>query len=360
METSYITSISTHQKRAEQLQFLRFLAFLNIFTYHAEAWNFLNYPTSHCGAFAVSFFFMLSGLVTGYSRYGREIYPSLQNICKDMTGKIRKIYPVYFVLILFTLMTTGVPLMLSQGDNQRIWDLVIDTFHSLLMLQAWPGVDGTLWFLSAILFLYLFNLPALWLAAKAKGHRFRYIYWGGAFLALMVITVLYCRMTQHTSMGYWHNVFPPARMGEYLGGLLLGYSIRDFDSQPILKRIPSPVFTFAEISAIIFWLFSLPRAGNYWMNYIVSWLIPNTFLLAVFTFGGGWLSKLFRLKPLVYLGNISFECYVLHHTIIRRYLIHNYVETETVATQIFSYLYCLLLTLLTASVFHKSIRTKKT
>ena len=53
--------------RQEQLQFLRFLAFLNIFITHAEQWLFFPYRSSHCANAAVSFFFMLSGMVAGYS-----------------------------------------------------------------------------------------------------------------------------------------------------------------------------------------------------------------------------------------------------------------------------------------------------
>ena len=51
--------------REEQLQFLRFLAFVNIFMYHSEQWLFFKYPVSHCAFAAVSFFFVLSGLVSG-------------------------------------------------------------------------------------------------------------------------------------------------------------------------------------------------------------------------------------------------------------------------------------------------------
>ena len=44
--------------RADQLQFLRFLAFLNVYICHAESWLFFKYPASHCAAAAVSFFFI--------------------------------------------------------------------------------------------------------------------------------------------------------------------------------------------------------------------------------------------------------------------------------------------------------------
>lgn len=343
----------TTGQRAEQLQFLRFLAFLNVFLYHGECWNFMNYPVSHGGTFAVSFFIMLSGLVTGYSRYGREAYPSIQNIHRDMRGKVLKIYPVYFLILMLTVMLSGVPAMLNTGDMAGLRGLSVDLLQGALLLQAWPGMGGTLWFLSTILFLYLLNLPAMWLIRKGKEHRLRYFLWGGAFAGLMILTVVYCRLTRNTDMGYWQYKFPPARMGEYLGGMLLGYAIRDFKSQPILEKIPRGVFTLAEAAVLGFWFYSLRRAGSPWMNHVVSWLIPNTALLGVFTFGMGRISQVFRWKPLAYLGNISFECYVIHHTVIRFFILNNYTEGNTVASQIFSLCYCLALTVLGAALLHK-------
>lgn len=340
--------------RAEQLQFLRFLAFLNVFLYHAECWNFMNYPVSHSGSLAVRFFIMLSGLVTGYSRYGREAYPSIQNICKDMRGKVLKIYPVYFLILMITVMLGGVPNMINTGNWAGLRGFSVNLLQGALLLQAWPGVGGTLWFLSTIMFLYLLNLPAMWLIHKVKEHRLRYFFLGGAFVILMVLTALYCRLTRNTDMGYWQYQFPPARIGEYLGGMLLGYAIRDFKSQPILEKIPRVVFTLAEAGALVFWVYSLRRAGSPWMNHIVSWLIPNTVLLGVFTFGMGGISKVFRWKPLAYLGDISFECYVIHHTVIRFFTLNNYTEGDTLASQAFSLCYCLALTVLSAALLHKA------
>lgn len=65
MQTEGQIASPTRTGREEQLQFLRFWAFFNVFVCHGEQWLFFKYPTSHCSTAAVSFFFMLSGLVTG-------------------------------------------------------------------------------------------------------------------------------------------------------------------------------------------------------------------------------------------------------------------------------------------------------
>ena len=75
--------IAATRQRAEQLQFLRFLAFINVFLVHTEEWAFFAYPRSHCSNAAVSFFFMLSGLVIGLSGFDREMHLSGGEIGKN-------------------------------------------------------------------------------------------------------------------------------------------------------------------------------------------------------------------------------------------------------------------------------------
>ena len=46
MDTVHLRENAVKSKRAEQLQFLRFLAFLNIFIYHSDQWNVYGYPSA--------------------------------------------------------------------------------------------------------------------------------------------------------------------------------------------------------------------------------------------------------------------------------------------------------------------------
>lgn len=69
MQTEGQIASPTRTGREDQLQFLRFWAFFNVFVCHGEQWMFFKYPTSHCSTAAVSFFFMLSGLVTALASF---------------------------------------------------------------------------------------------------------------------------------------------------------------------------------------------------------------------------------------------------------------------------------------------------
>ncbi len=364
MNSSESISSSVASGRADQLQFLRFLAFLNVFIAHAEVWNFFGYPASHCATFAVSFFFSLSGLVTGYSYYGREVKPTLWNIGKDMWKKVRKIYPLYILTMLFPILYSDVPAMVTNQDFAALTETVVDFFANLLFIKSWlpggiPSFNGLDWFLATIMPLYLLNLPVTYLLNKINKNKYRYLIFGTAFCGLFFLTAVYCYLTQGLNMAYWHYKFPPARMGEYLSGMILGFAIRAFADRVPEGKLTRIGFTVLEVAAMAFWAFSLRRAGNYWMNHIVAWLVPNAFLLAVFTFGRGWFSQLFRAKPLVWLGDISFECYLLHHLIVRRYAVLNVVEPVARFEQIFSFFYCLILTVLIAGMFHRAPKKKQ-
>lgn len=354
---------SAENSRALQLQFLRFLAFMNIFLHHSEEWNFLGYPVQHAGAFAVSFFFMLSGLVTGWSAFGKNTPLTFSNVCVAWWKRARKIYPLYVLTILLALLPSGFPELVAERDWLELRTMGKQLGANLLMLQSWPSFyfgnsgytfNGEIWFLSSLSFLWLFNVLGEWILQKIEKSRGRYVILGTVFCGLMVATVCYCRMTQNLDMTYWHYVFPPARLGEYLGGMVLGFSIRSFLLRWDKRRQWRAVFTVLEVAALAFWGWSLRRAGNYWMNHIVAWLIPNTFLLAVFTFGGGWISEIFRTKPLVHLGDISFECYMLHQMIIIRYISYHFMESWGMLDQVVASCFCLTLSILGAHLLHQT------
>ncbi len=109
-----------------------------------------------------------------------------------------------------------------------------------------------------------------------------------------------------------------------------------------------------ENTAMAYWFRSLYSPGNYWRNHIVSWLVPNLVLLSVFTIGAGWVSSLFRCAPLVRMGNVSFECYLLHQIIIKLYVINNIMPEMSQSGKIVSFMYCLAVSLLLALLLNKA------
>ena len=339
--------------RAEQLQFLRFLAFLNVYICHAEVWLFFKYPASHCAAAAVSFFFMLSGLVTALSLFGRDISLSLKSQGSYMWKKIKKVYPLYFLTTVFCFGFYTLPGIVSSGNWQALAGHIWPMAANLLMIQPWFNggmvcYNSVSWYLAASMFLYLFALPGMYVLNRVMGKRFPVLWLGGIFFVLMVFITAYCRFTWPYDMDYWQYALPPARVVEFLMGMLLGCGIRYV--KPWLEKLPLGKLlpTVLEVGALCFWVFCLRRPGNYWMNRIVSWIIPNTILLGIFGFGMGWVSSCFRWKPLVRLGDVSFACYLVHNILVVQYVIRN-PAPETMLQKVVPFLTCLLLTVLIAA-----------
>ena len=76
--------------RANQLQFLRFIAFLLICMVHTESYQPSWGPGGNGAINAVAFFIILSGAVSGYSSYNKDIECSFKGILLYMWKKIKK------------------------------------------------------------------------------------------------------------------------------------------------------------------------------------------------------------------------------------------------------------------------------
>lgn len=358
MNATTLTGSPARQGRMEQLQFLRFLAFFNVFVTHADTLVFFKYPHTHCGYAAVSFFFVLSGLLSGYSLYGKPISLKPRDQVTYLWRKIRKLYPLYFATVLLVVCHQAIPEMIISRDYVTLSVHLRQLVKNLLLVQAWfPGgqlsFNGVGWFLSALLFLYALNLPAGWILEKLHRHPKKYWFFSIAILGILGTTVVYCYLTQNLDMYYWHLVFPPARMGEYLAALILGYMLRSLDLPNRKIPVKPFFFTLLEAAVLVYWFIAFHRPGNYWRNLIVSWLIPDFALCIVFLLGRGWISRLFRWKPLVRLGDASFECYLIHGLILIEYLSYHPNAVHTTLDQAVGFTLCLLMSVVFALLLSK-------
>ncbi|MBQ3192471.1 MAG: acyltransferase [Oscillospiraceae bacterium] len=359
MNATTLTGSPARQGRMEQLQFLRFLAFFNVFVTHADTLVFFKYPSTHCAYAAVSFFFVLSGLLSGYSLYGKPISLKPRDQVSYLWRKIRKLYPLYFATVLLAVCRQSIPEMIISRDFAALSVHLRQLVKNLLLIHAWfptgqLSFNYVSWFLSALMFLYALNLPAAWLLGKVFRHPKKYWFFSSAILGILGVTVVYCYLTQNLDMQYWHHFFPPARMGEYLSALILGYMLRSLDLPNRKIPVNTIVFTIAEAAVLLYWFISFHRPGNYWRNVIVSWLIPDFAVCIVFLLGRGWISRLFCRKPLVRLGDASFECYLLHGMILIEYLSYHPNAVNTPLDQAVGFALCLLLTVVFALLLSKN------
>ena len=151
-------------KRLDQLQFLRFIAFGFIFLFHAFGSNLEPYLYTTNAAYAmVSFFFILSGFGSGYSSADKGEKPTVKAICYHLWKKIKKIYPLLFVTTIYFVLQSDLPQAINTGNLELLKENGWNLMKCLLMIQSWGNpflfYNGVTWFISTILFLYLFDLP---------------------------------------------------------------------------------------------------------------------------------------------------------------------------------------------------------
>lgn len=361
MQTEGQIASQSKTGREEQLQFLRFWAFFNVYVCHGEQWLFFKYPTSHCSTAAVSFFFMLSGVVTALSFADKDICLGLREEGRYLWRKIRRIYPLYLFTTLYLFLYTGTENLTSLFDVQRFPGQLV---KNLLLIQSWFSqgafsYNGVGWFLSSLMFLWAISLPAMLLLNKINRRPRGWLLLSGALAGTLFLTAVYCYLTKNLDMDYWQYIFPPARMGEYLGGMILGVLICSL--KPHLKQGNGIrlLFTVLEIAAFCYWFAMLSHSGGSWRSRIFTWLLPNLVLLGVFTCGKGYVSGLFRWKPLVCLGDISFECFLIHNVFLVQYAVLHGNEALSQSENAAVFLFCLGMSILLALVIHRFPEKRK-
>ena len=89
--------------------------------------------------------------------------------------------------------------------------------------------------------------------------------------------------------------------------------------------------------------------------------VPILYHPLVFIFGRGKLSDLFRLSPLVHLGNITFETYLVHQIIIFAFCFRNGWSSFSRLGNLFALSLCMFVTLVISDFLHSMVgrRTMK-
>lgn len=341
-----------NENRAEQLQFLRFLSFFMIFLWHAEAWAFSWFPHANGSAEAVSFFFILSGLATGYSSFSKEIDISWQKIISHIIKKLKKLYPLYFVTTIFTISYSGLAMYIANHDIVNIKAALVQLFKNLFLIQSWFqqnyfSYNGVGWFLSSIMYCYFLNVPLLACGTRIRHKKNNLFIFISIFILICGATVLYCWLLRDTNMEFWEYIFPVARSGEYVLGIVSGYIVRLLSVKiPDIPKIRR-AFTFVEIASLFVWIFAMYLPFDEWKFRIIHWLFPNLFLLYAFALGKGYISRIFSMKYFRGLGNISFECFLIHQIVIFEYQVNSGINAKISGWgNIFSICFCLAITIL--------------
>lgn len=323
------SAVVIDNKREDQIQFLRFVMFLFVFVLHMSMPEL--YPVWNAAVSAVSFFFMLSGALCGYYATEKKCRLSVKNFAADTFRKAKKLYGLYFITTVFAVFWSELPVAVAAFDFAGMKHPLIQLGRNLLMIQSWfPdgyfSYNGVCWYLSTLMFLYVLNLPLTVLIQKVNTMP-RRGWISAAVMAVCVgLTAVYSYYTNTENVHFWQYIFPPARVGQYVFAAFLGFSVRVLKQKIHDGRATMYVFTAAEIGAVLLWFGSLYFAPMSWHVRLVDWFVPNMLLIGLFMIGKGSISRLFRGKLFVKLGNISADCYLIHQIVI--YLFFNLTDVS--------------------------------
>lgn len=341
--------------RANQLQFLRFIAFLLICMVHTESYQPSWGPGGNGAINAVAFFIILSGAVSGYSSYNKDIECSFKGILLYMWKKIKKVYPLYFITTLIAVIYTDIPGLIAANEFAQTKSSVIQLLKNIFLIQSWfPenyfSYNGVGWFLSTIMFLYITNIPLRAMAGKIRRLKNSDYIFAGVFIVTFACVIVYCYFTQNTNTEYTQYILPVSRTGEYVCGMALGYLAYSLTQKLQRRGIDIIIFSILEAGAVMIWIYAMYMPIEMWQYRIVHWLLPNCMLLMVFLFGRGIFSRLFSVSILRYLGDISFECFLIHQLVIRQYIACGGAPAISIIGNAFSIIFCVICTVLMAGL----------
>ncbi len=324
------------------LHFTRFMAAFCVVAYHygkaAVPFNhgLLNTFIQN-GGFAVSYFFALSGFIMMYA-YHQDT--NKLNAKEFWIARLARIYPVYFlsfILVLFTM-------LLLNGSKPKGISIILQG----LCLHAWkPGISMEINYVSwslAVELLFYFIFPFLfnyWQKKSLTTVLFQ------AIVLWFISLIFHYWMIEHLSAPERFNVgqfiafFPPW----HLNSFILGSATAVLYLKKLKPSVYAKYFSHTLIigSLILLYLFFIKQPIP--MGFLTNGGIIPVFLLFILglSLNDGLISKLFSLKPLVWLGEISYGFYLWQFFIFlffEKYIIHKGESFNT--TQFYIYIITLI------------------
>ncbi|MGE2688935.1 acyltransferase family protein [Mycolicibacterium pulveris] len=277
-------------------------------------------PVLDCGAQGVDLFFILSGFVLTYNYLDRmgERW-SWRSTVHFLWLRLARVWPVYLVTmhlaalwIIFTLHIGRVP---SEAADSLT---AMNYLKQFLMIQLWfqpffdgSSWDGPAWSISAEWLAYLlFGGLVLIVFRIARSTRARSLVLLAVAAAMPPILLL-----MSTGQFYTPWSWLPRIVMQFTAGALLCAAVCKLQLSERVRRGAgyAAVALAAAIVGILYLLDAYPLAKIPDSSGLVDVLfVPLVLTLAI---GAGALPGLLGIRPMVYLGHISFSLYMVHELV---------------------------------------------
>ena len=301
--------MSNNNPTLTALHFTRFVAAFCVIAYHygKAATPFkagLINTFIQNGGFAVSYFFALSGFIMMYAYYKPQ---GDINVNAFWTARFARIYPVYLLSFLLVLLAI---LIFNESKPKGI-SIILQA----LCLQAWkPGISMEInyvsWSIAVELFFY-FTFPFL---LKYWQKKSLLLILSQAIFLWIISFCIHIWMVKNLSSPSRFNVgqfiafFPPW----HLSSFILGSATAMLYLKVLQPSNFAKFFSYTLLVGSLIIIYILFIQQPIIMGYLTNGGIIPVFLLLILglALNNGIIAKLFSLKPLVWLGEISYGFYL--------------------------------------------------
>lgn len=261
------------------------------------------------GFIGVTFFFVLSGFILSYATWGKK--GGGVQIKRFYVNRFARIYPLHFLTFLLSL-----PLVWVTARQLSDWETWGGLLANLSLLQAFMpfkavyfSVNHPSWSLSVEFFFYAL-FPFLF--ASRTGSLLVLLGVGYAYHLALALAWGKLNPLVTEQWQYLAYVFPPARLVDFVSGILI-YRLRKH------QTLSAGLATSLQIASLACLLGQIGVANKVSMvlRSDIFYLPVMTFLVYAFSFENGWLGRRLAIRPIVYLGEVSFSLYMVHQLVIR-------------------------------------------
>lgn len=298
-------------KRLSVLDSLRGIAAFGIaFFWHYQHFNpKYGFPFSgkaywfyHFGANLVDFFFVISGFIFSYV-YMNKIVNKTVSAKEFSIFRFSRLYPLHFITLITVALLQYIRFLGGwdpfQYPNNDVYHFILNVFFIQFgWFESGFSFNGPSWSLAAEIVAYVLFFIILSKFGKNK----RYIY----FYVFLIFLGMYINKTNlnypllNTNMS---RVF----IGFFIGCIV--YILNEkVEKSKIKNRIICGVAILLGIVVFNAITFGHKTLGNWTFVYTV-FIYPSIIVLAL---NIGILTRILRIKPLLFLGNLSYSMYLWH------------------------------------------------
>lgn len=317
----------TDRGRIQSVQSLRAMAFLGIFTSHCQA--------TSLGAWGVSVFIILSGFLMYYNYSDRNLCYGIENSMRFSINKIKKLYPLHIVMMCLS----AIFIYKEICDNFSL-DIILKSLCKMLLnivlMQDWIpqsevyfSFNGVAWYLSLCLFLYFVFPFVLHFLKRIESSK----------NIVIIIIIVYLLQNTFGYLSLFLNIpsiisdnfskwfvyiFPFFRAGDFLiGCCLVDIYKRNCNNDRrrcyniFFSSICEIMVLFIVIVVNFLYNYKIGSGGIEWFRYNMLYTIPSIFIIYIFVYKKGILTKIITNKVTIYLGNKSGYAFLIHQFVIR-------------------------------------------